>query len=251
MFSHFRRFLIRYGQLNFLYDYPVSWASGQIFYLLAILSVSQPLQETLQQFILCCSVFYKVFTRLDLVYVLPESKICFFEKKQIKLFCCFRYYVICNLQLITSLLLLISCFYVKLVKLKSDFIYRMLARGCYFYQLPFLIRSNLYTNVQFPHAVDHGSDISIVSHSIIKVCQTCGLLRYGLTSAPSYVYVCFLLIRLLYMSDNYISSTFLYVIPIFLQSFCTIQKLFYSAYCTVFTKWMIYLYKIANLDIYV
>nr|DAS11865.1 MAG TPA: hypothetical protein [Caudoviricetes sp.] len=26
----------------------------------------------------------------------------------------------------------------------------------------------------------------------------------------------FLLIRLLYMSDNYISSTFLYVIPIFL-----------------------------------
>ena len=70
-----------------------------------------------------------------------------FFKEIDKTFCCFRYSVICNLPLITSLLLLISCFYVKLVKLKSDFIYRMLARGCYFYQLPFLIRSNLYTNV--------------------------------------------------------------------------------------------------------
>ena len=36
----------------------------------------------------------------------------------------------------------------------------------------------------FPYAVNHGSNINIVRHSIIKVCQTCGLLRYGLTSAP-------------------------------------------------------------------
>ena len=78
---------------------------------------------------------------------ITRIKNLFFWKEIDKTFCCFRYSVICNLPLITSLLLLISCFYVKLVKLKSDFIYRMLARGCYFYQLPFLIRSNLYTNV--------------------------------------------------------------------------------------------------------
>ena len=78
---------------------------------------------------------------------ITRIKNLFFWKEIDKTFCCFRYSVICNLLLITSLLLLISCFYVKLVKLKSDFIYRMLARGCYFYQLPFLIRSNLYTNV--------------------------------------------------------------------------------------------------------
>lgn len=36
----------------------------------------------------------------------------------------------------------------------------------------------------FPYAVNHGSNINIVRHSIVKVCQTCGLLRYGSTSAP-------------------------------------------------------------------
>ena len=39
------------------------------------------------------------FSCLDLVYVLPESKICFFVYKYIKLFVAFMYAVICNLPL--------------------------------------------------------------------------------------------------------------------------------------------------------
>lgn len=63
-----------------------TWAFGQTFYLLAILSVSQPLQETLQQFILCCSVFYKTsLVWIQFMYY-QNQKSVFFEKKQIKLF---------------------------------------------------------------------------------------------------------------------------------------------------------------------
>ena len=88
LFCILRRFLIRYGQLNFWYVYPVpvGFWSDFLFtcYLVSIATLARNF-IAVYTLLLC---ILQDFSCLDLVYVLPESKICFFWKEIDKTFCC-------------------------------------------------------------------------------------------------------------------------------------------------------------------